>query len=233
MNRTLKALGALLGYPDAALRGALAEIAGAIGASRDLADPAKARLAELIGEMAATDPYEIEEQYVALFDRGRATSLHLFEHVHGESRDRGQAMVSLREVYESAGWTLTAGELPDYLPALLEFLALGPDDQALEMLRECAHILRATGEALLARDSLHASVFDALLELAGEPGLRRPKAVEAREPVGSLDEEWAEEPVIFGPAAACGLAGRCTVTAAGPAALRFPARHDLRSGRTP
>ncbi len=209
MNRLLRALGALLGYPDHELRAALPEIAQAIGAARELPRAIKEDLAGLIGEMAATDAYELEEGYVGLFDRGRATSLHLFEHVHGESRDRGQAMVDLRAVYGRAGLELSARELPDYLPAMLEYLSLAPAAEAREMLADCAHILRGIGEALAARGSRHSAVLAALLALAGEPGLDPAAARRAGPAEKSMDEEWAEEPVVFGPQAACGSGAGC------------------------
>jgi nitrate reductase delta subunit len=206
MNLLLKALGALLSYPDAELRAALPEIAEAIGRARTLPRRTKEDLAALIGEMAAADPYELEEGYVGLFDRGRATSLHLFEHVHGESRDRGQAMVDLRGVYARAGLELSARELPDYLPAMLEYLALAPEAEVRDMLGDCAHILRRIGEALAARASRHSAVFAALLAIAGEPGLDAAAGKQALAAEKPMDEEWAEEPVIFGPQAACGTA---------------------------
>ncbi|MFZ5558729.1 MAG: nitrate reductase molybdenum cofactor assembly chaperone [Pseudomonadota bacterium] len=204
MNLLLKALGALISYPDADLRAALPEIAEAVGGARALPRPLKEDLAALIGEMAAADAYDLEENYVGLFDRGRATSLHLFEHVHGESRDRGQAMVDLRSVYARHGLTLAANELPDYLPAMLEYLALVPEPEARDMLGECAHILRRIGEALAARGSRHSAVFAALLAVAGEKGLDPAAGTQALAAEKPLDEEWAEEPVIFGPQAAWG-----------------------------
>jgi nitrate reductase delta subunit len=202
---TLKALGALLAYPDADLRAALPEIGALLARERSLSRRAREALAALVAEMAAADPLELEERYVALFDRGRATSLHLFEHVHGESRDRGMAMVDLQALYARAGLRLAKNELPDYLPAVLEYLSTRDAAEVREMLGDCAHILRAVGEALRDRESGHAAVFAALLELAGEAGFgpRRSRApVEEK----SLDEEWMDEPVIFGPAGApsCG-----------------------------
>jgi len=203
MDQLLKGLGVLLDYPGSDLRAALPDLAHVIGSSRLLPRDVRNGLAELIGEMAAADPYELEEAYVGLFDRGRATSLHLFEHVHGESRDRGQAMVSLLERYRSAGYELRRGELPDYLPALLEFLAHMPRDEAVETLGDCAHILRAIGEALASRGSRYSAVLAALLAIAGEPGLDPDRAKRPPRPEKPLDADWQEQPVIFGPAAAC------------------------------
>ena len=103
-----------------------------------------------------------------LFDRGRGTSLHLFEHVHGDSRDRGPAMIDLAQTYEKAGLLLAPGELPDYLPAVLEFVSTQPPREAKAFLGEMAHILNAIFGALQKRESAYASVLGALLELAGE-----------------------------------------------------------------
>ena len=114
------------------------------------------------------DPLETEADYVELFDRGRATSLHLFEHVHGDSRDRGPAMIDLGQTYEKAGLFLAPRELPDYLPVVLEFVSTQPPREARAFLGEIAHILNALFGALRKRDSAYASVLGALLELAGE-----------------------------------------------------------------
>ncbi len=103
-----------------------------------------------------------------LFDRGRRTALHLFEHVHGDSRDRGPAMVDLAQTYDRAGLQLVPGELPDYLPVVLEFASTQPPAQAREFLRETAHIVQAIFSALLERGSPYASVLAAVLDLAGE-----------------------------------------------------------------
>lgn len=88
----------------------------------------------MIEELASQDLYELQARYVDLFDRSRALSLHLFEHVHGESRDRGQAMVDLKALYESHGLEITASELPDFLPLFLEYLSLRPLEEAKALL---------------------------------------------------------------------------------------------------
>jgi nitrate reductase delta subunit len=201
-----KALSALLAYPQETLLAALPEIAAIVWQPGALPTPQRKALRELIDELATSDPIELQERYVALFDRGRATSLHLFEHVHGESRERGTAMVDLKQVYARAGLQLRGGELPDYLPALLEFMSLRPREEGREMLQDCAHILRSVGDALHARGSRYAAIFAALLSLGGEPGLTRAKPIEPGPVDEDLDKEWTDEPVIFGPAAACGEA---------------------------
>lgn len=201
---TFKALGALLLYPEPSLLDALPEIVETIEDERLLDEPALDGLRRLSVEMTSAKPLEAEERYVALFDRGRHTSLHLFEHVHGESRDRGQAMIDLQERYQRHGLQLAERELPDYLPAVLEYLSQIPLDEARGTLSECAHILEALRERLTTMDSAYAAVFEALISIAGTAGTSDEQLSDA-EP--DLDETWDEPPVIFGPAAACG-AGR-------------------------
>jgi len=165
----LRALGALLSYPRPELLAALPEIREVLADSRLLDTVRSQHLERLITDLSDGDPLELEERYVSLFDTGRATCLWLFEHVHGESRDRGQAMVDLKGVYERAGFHLSANELPDYLPAVLEYLSYRELAEAREMLSDCAHILRKIGERLASRNSPYAAVFEALLVIAAQP----------------------------------------------------------------
>jgi len=153
-----------------------------------------ARLQELqalLNTLERGDALDIEAEYVHLFDRGRATSLHLFEHVHGDSRDRGPAMIDLAQNYEKAGLFLAPGELPDYLPVVLEFASTQPPKEARAFLGETVHILNAIFSALQQRHSAYASVLGALIELAGERA--QSVKVTADEP---LDQAW-EEPQVF------------------------------------
>jgi nitrate reductase delta subunit len=220
MSTVLKALGALLAYPTRELVDALPEITAVIDAETGLDRDVRRDLRGLVAEIAAMDPIDLEERYVGLFDRGRATSLHLFEHVHGDSRDRGQAMVDLKAVYERAGFVLAPGELPDFLPAVLEFLAQRPFAEARDMLGDCAHIIRAVGEALRRHDGHYDAVMQALLSLIGVPGLADERGA-APSPEPALDDEWREEPVFFGPPGGQGCGGG----AASPASvIRFTPR---------
>jgi len=200
MNKTthrqrlsLRALAAMLGYPDASLREAMPAIVAALQDERVLKPARLAELAALGRQLAGMDPFEAEARYVDTFDRGRATSLHLFEHVHGDSRERGPALVDLGQTYERAGLVLQGEELPDHLPVVLEYASTQPDAAAREFLAEMAHILTAIFSALRERESPYASVIAAVLELAGE----RVQAV----PVGAepeMDEAWAEPPAFDG-----------------------------------
>jgi nitrate reductase delta subunit len=196
---SLRALARLLAYPDAELRGHLPALRQALHGE---AAVTRGRLAELDLLMDAlsgagdagpnvSGALDVEAAYVEIFDRGRATSLHLFEHVHGDSRDRGPAMIDLAQTYETAGLYLVPGELPDYLPVVLEFVSTQPPREARAFLAEMAHLFNAMFSALQERRSPYASVLGALLELAGETARAVPLAPE--EP---LDASWAE-PVVF------------------------------------
>ncbi|SFC20398.1 respiratory nitrate reductase chaperone NarJ [Polaromonas sp. OV174] len=190
-SKSLRVLARLLGYPDAQLRANLAALRGALHEEHALAPQRLAELDALIDSLERAVPLEAEADYVELFDRGRSTSLHLFEHVHGDSRDRGPAMIDLAQTYEKAGLYLAEGEMPDFLPVLLEFTSTQPPREAREFLAEMAHIFNAIFAALQQRSSAYACVLGALLGLAGE----KAQAVEiaAEEP---LDAVW-QEPVVF------------------------------------
>jgi nitrate reductase molybdenum cofactor assembly chaperone NarJ/NarW len=190
---TLRVLAALLCYPGAEVRSHLVEMREILHRERSLPAERLDELDAFIGKLQRADPLDGEAEYVRLFDRGRAAALHLFEHVHGDSRDRGPAMIDLAQTYERAGLLLAPGELPDYLPVALEFASTQPPREASAFLSEMAHILNAIFGALQKRASGYASVLGALLELAGEKAL--PVAAEAEE---SLDEAWAEPPVFGG-----------------------------------
>ncbi len=202
----LKAIGALLDYPRPELRAALPEISEVIGASHLVRPKDRLSLLRLVESIHAAKPLVAEERYVELFDRGRATSLYLFEHVHGEARERGGAMVELKAVYAAAGFELSSRELPDYLPVVLEYLSCRDIAEAKAMLGDCAHILRAIGEALLQRGSDYAAALQALLGIIGEPELNVKAASGRRVGREDLDAEWIERPA-FEPAGPPG-AGR-------------------------
>jgi nitrate reductase delta subunit len=161
------------------------------------------------------DLYDLQERYGLLFDRTRSLSLHLFEHVHGESRDRGQAMVDLMLVYEKAGMVIGPSELPDYLPLFLEFLSTQPLAEALDLLAQPSHILAALAERLRKRKSSYWAVLEALAKLAeadlGTAEVRQLVDLPEDDPedLAALDAQWMDEEVRFGPDAQdqCGKDG--------------------------
>ncbi|MCW3147164.1 nitrate reductase molybdenum cofactor assembly chaperone [Stutzerimonas stutzeri] len=202
--RILKVISLLLDYPEQQLRDAHAELAEAIAAAREISPAQRAALRALLDELAAGDLMDVQERYTELFDRGRTLSLLLFEHVHGESRDRGQAMVDLMAQYEAAGFAIGVRELPDYIPLYLEYLATREDLEAREGLADVAHLLALLAARLEERNSPHAACFHALLQIAGETveqavgELREQVAAEERDDsLEALDKVWEEEQVNF------------------------------------
>jgi nitrate reductase delta subunit len=191
-KHTLRALSLLLGYPQKGLLEMVPALVGAINDEAALPAARRGEIQALAADLLRSDPIEAEARYVELFDRGRSTSLHLFEHVHGDSRDRGPAMIDLIRHYEAAGLYFNGKELPDHLCVVLEFASTQPPAQAKEFLGEVAHILQAIFSALRQRDSAYASLVAAVLELAGH----KVEAVPVT-PDESLDASW-EEPEVFG-----------------------------------
>jgi len=190
---SLRALALLLGYPDAALRAQLPALMDVLDQEGAVPAARRTELRSLAADLSRRDPLEVEAQYVETFDRGRATSLHLFEHVHGDSRDRGPAMVDLAQTYEKAGLHLAPEELPDHLCVVLEFASTQPPQLAQDFLGEMAHILTSIFSALLKRGSPYAAAVAAVLELAGQRVQAVPFA--ADEP---LDDSWAEPEAFDG-----------------------------------
>lgn len=205
MDRTLKALSLVLSYPTRELVDAMPEIAGVLLSDTRLTALARRDLCPLLDSLGEDDLYDLQERYVALFDRSRTLSLNLFEHVHGESRDRGGAMVSLLETYRDGGFEPATTELPDHLPVLLEFLATRPTSEARETLADAAHIFQALRERLARRESPYGAVFAALFQIAGTEADAAAVAELLDQPevdpddLEALDAVWEESEVRFGP----------------------------------
>jgi nitrate reductase delta subunit len=190
----LRALSRLLQYPDRELMDHLSEVAAALYEMPKLSKKVQAGLEEFVNNLEASDLMDSQENYVECFDRGRATSLHLFEHVHGDSRERGQAMVDLLQTYKEGGLQLSANELPDHLSIILEFASTLQLDQAKQFVGEMAHILNAVYSTLVARNNRYAWLIAAAIEFSGENF----KVVELKIEEESMDEEWAEPPAFGG-----------------------------------
>ena len=204
-DRTLKALSLILSYPTEDLQTAMPEIGNALVGDMRLVPSVRAALGALSQELEDGDLYDLQERYVMLFDRSRTLSLNLFEHVHGESRERGGAMVSLIETYRAAGFEPATTELPDHLPVLLEFLSTRPTGEARETLADAAHILDVLCARLQRRDSRYAAAFAALSALAGTSGDAEAvagmlaQAEDDPTDLVALDAVWEETEVTFGP----------------------------------
>lgn len=211
--KSLHLLSLLLQYPGKDLQSVAGEIRQRIEADPALPGDAAARIDPLLARLASCDIYEAQETYVELFDRGRAHSLHLFEHVHGESRDRGQAMVDLRGRYIEAGLEAVGNELPDFLPLFLDYCSTLPESEAREMLAEPGVVLVALAARLAERGSDYAPVFSLLCDIAGiemnEEAQKALSPVDDPQDLEELDAQWAEEEIRFGaeavpdPNAAC------------------------------
>lgn len=206
---TLKVLGALLSYPERELIEALPELERVLDSEGLVSPRERNGIRLLVNEMRGCELMTLQERYVGLFDRSRALSLHVFEHVHGESRDRGQAMVDLNKLYQSHGFTLGGNELPDFLPAVLEYLSYRPLAEGHALLGDMTHILQTLGSRLAQRGSGYSAVLGALVGLAGEKPEFEPAngSAASDEDAVALDEAWAEPPAF----------GECSSSKAGGA----------------
>ncbi|WBA56574.1 nitrate reductase molybdenum cofactor assembly chaperone [Providencia sp. 21OH12SH02B-Prov] len=199
---SLKVISRLLDYPTEVLWQHRDELIEALEQANELPFTQAIQLMMFVREYLNEDLLDMQAQYCELFDRGRATSLLLFEHVHGESRDRGQAMVDLMAQYQQQGLALNSRELPDYLPIYLEYLTILVPEQTREGLQDIAPILALLGERLKQRQSRFGLLFDLLLSLSDSAietsQLHGQVASEARDDTPeALDAVWEEEQVTF------------------------------------
>lgn len=232
MTRTFKVLSMVLSYPTEPLQAAVDEMRSVILDEALLTDQLMHSLSSLLNEIAQNDLYELQERYVLLFDRTRSLSLHLFEHVHGESRERGQAMIDLAQVYEQSGLHISNRELPDYLPLFLEYLSTIPLSEARALLAQPLHIFVALGARLNRRSSVYATPFQILEHLASAEV--ETEAVQALlkqseddpEDLEQLDQLWQESEVVFGPGTE--QQGGCSQTMSGSTSVQvaIPTRSD-------
>ncbi len=212
--RSLRVLSRLLVYPNAENFSHFEELKRVLADDGFLKPKTLKSLTRFIDELAGQDLMQAQENYVELFDRGRAHCLHLYEHVHGESRFRGQAMIDLSNRYAEKGLVIGVGELPDYLPVFLEFISICDPEEGLETLSNAAPVIATIGEKLKRRKSGYASVFTAIVELSGAKlnSAEIQKAADAALPniqtLDELDEDW-KEPEAFGGAADC-APGSCS-----------------------
>jgi nitrate reductase delta subunit len=207
--KTYRALGALLTYPTAELIAALPEIRAALAGEQLIATSRLAAIDGLLSHLGAGDLMDLQDEYVRLFDRMRSLSLHLYEHLYGEARERGQAMVRLQTLYKFHGFSHTSTELPDYLPMFAEFLSLMPDRTARTILSDAAPTIEALHQRAAKKETPYAPVFAALVSLASKQ-VDRALLAEIMRGGGSdddsfdaLDRQWEDAPVTFGEAAAC------------------------------
>jgi nitrate reductase delta subunit len=201
MKLTLRALAALLGYPSAELKANIGEVRNALAHEKALSAADRSRLDRLLRWFAEYDLLDLQAAYSELFDRSRSLSLHLFEHVHGDSRERGQAMIDLGQQYVESGFFLEGSELPDFVPVFLEYASCLPPAEARDMLGQPAHVFAALAERLDKRGTDYSAIFHCLVSLA-----RTRVDADARaevdhntppEDAADIDAEWEEAPVSF------------------------------------
>lgn len=200
--KTYKILGLLLTYPDEQLGKASSELLTMLRKEAILPNKSIKKIDAFLAWQGSEELLALQEIYVGLFDRGRAHCLHLFEHVHGESRDRGQAMIDLSDMYASKNLTIDTGELPDYLPLFLEYLSLCEANEASEHLGDAIDIIAAIATKLERQDSPYAAVFDALVVLSSvkPDSIKIEKVIESspKDPQSheDLDAEWEDTPAF-------------------------------------
>lgn len=216
LRYTLRVLARLLAYPDAQMFKDMAPMVDALRMEQALSRSRIDEIEQLCAHLATLGEWEAQARYVDLFDRGHKTSLHLFEHVHGDSRDRGPALVDLQQTYEKAGLQFDAHELPDHLPVVLEFASTQPPLIAQEFLGEMVEILNAVFSALAKKESPYACVIAAVLEVAGA----KAHAVEI-DPEPDMDQTWSEPEAFIG----CSTHGQSKPGAAHP--MHFVRKSDL------
>lgn len=201
MRYTLRALSVLIAYPSEDLQAHSSAVREALHGEAELPPEALGRLEPLFEAFASQDLFDLQAHYCELFDSSRALSLHLFEHVHGDGRQRGQAMIDLGQAYLARGFMMREAELPDYLPMFLEFLSILPNDEAEEWLSQPAHVLEALEQRLTERETYYAGVLHNLLHLAK----RRPctgnvrDLPDYRDPAtpAEIDRAWEDAPINF------------------------------------
>ncbi len=221
MPLTYKALAVLLSYPEDPVREAAPAAMEIVRSEGLVPEKLERALSRIAHELSSGDPYALKETYVQLFDRTRSLSLNLYEHVHGESRERGPAMVALSELYKAEGLEIASSELPDHLPVFLEYLSQLPAERSASLLGEAVHVIEALGERLRRRSSPYRAVFGALAALAGEKADQDALRALLDEPdddpddLEAVDRAWEEVPVSFGPESLSqGVADGCPKAAA-------------------
>ena len=201
MMLTLRTLAVLLGYPSAELKAHAGELRETLDREQALSRSERRRLEPLLQRFEQEDLLDLQAAYSELFDRSRSLSLHLFEHVHGDSRERGQAMIDLGKQYVDSGFFLEASELPDFVPVFLEYASCLPPAEAREVLGQPGHVFAALAERLDKRGSAYAGIFHALVALTGvRPDAGAIAEIAENTPEqdpAEIDAEWEEAPVSF------------------------------------
>ncbi|MGW2639931.1 nitrate reductase molybdenum cofactor assembly chaperone, partial [Streptomyces sp. NPDC001348] len=182
----------LLQYPDPELTGARGDLTTVVEALP--ATPGAEHLVRFNGWFAAQDPEALERHYVEMFDLRRRSSLYLTYYLHGDTRRRGMALLTLNQRYKAAGWDTDGGELPDHLPVVLEFAALAGPGGGEAPLRQHRRGLELIHRALTDAGSPYRHVLAALLSLLPPPTEADRAAVARLVAEGPPNEEVGLDP---------------------------------------
>lgn len=167
MIPTYKALSLLLDYPSEALQQSLSSLYDRLCLEAYLDLDSLNDIREFILYVQSLSLTEWQEQYVTLFDYAKGTNLYLFDHVYGSSRERGQAMVDLKNMYQESGFLSCDDELPDYLPLFLEFAAIqSSNTDAERLLTEVVHVLENMEKAITRQQTPYTHVISTIHRLA-------------------------------------------------------------------
>lgn len=167
MQKTYKILSLLLDYPDEALYEALKEIPKELAHDGLMDQDMLSEMDRFIGACRELTLPDWQMIYVGMFDCSKSINLYLFDHIYGDSKERGQAMVNLKEMYEKAGLKMVANELPDYLPLFLEYISLKSSKlEAVKLLNDIKPILEKLYKLLDEKKSFYREIIDVLLKLA-------------------------------------------------------------------
>lgn len=171
-QKQFKLIAFLLQYPDDALMRSLPEISEAIAA---IDDPRTRGILQRFSAWLQNTPLiELQEQYTASFDMAPDTCLNLTYHLLGDDAERGRALSALQQVYDRAGYGAAVPELPDYLPMVLEFLAIHPDAANADRLWSCLGAVHTIAQRLRASGSVYALLMDHLDSMSLQATDHRP-----------------------------------------------------------
>lgn len=201
--KILNLLSRLIDYPSDELYQHGDDITTLISEDKHLNHQHKSALLAFVSQRFSGSLLDWQADYDGLFERGRSLSLLIYEHIHGESRDRGQAMVNLLDQYKAAGLDIGVRELPDYIPLFLEFASTQGDENARGWLQDIAPILALLAVRLEKRKCNYSALFTALVSLSNASldmkAIREKVKDEKRDDTHkALDKVWEEEAVTFG-----------------------------------
>ncbi|HEY0634261.1 MAG TPA: nitrate reductase molybdenum cofactor assembly chaperone [Gammaproteobacteria bacterium] len=158
-------LSRLLDYPEPDLKGHVEFMRKLIAHEPSLNTAERGVISAFLDYLEATPQITLEEGYVQTFDMIPEHSLHLTHHLFGDDRGRGPALVDLGEHYKGMGLEVKAGELPDYLPLILEYVSTLDEMEARVFLADAHKVV---------------TVIAANLEQAGSPYAPLLRLVEGR-----------------------------------------------------